>query len=141
MMSTYEKLAHLLENEKQREIDRISSFIQNGYMPTWNEKEKSGDPDRGILQYATPYLLDRYARGEISREQIVLKATARGSKAVDKRFADCFDQLNSVANTSPAATISIHVEWKKIPNVGLESYRHRNSRHIKDDRKGVWVWI
>ena len=87
-------------------------YIVNGYAPTWAEEHRN-DSGRGLKEYLTPLMWDRYKIGEIDRETAITKAIKRMERQTEKALAEKLAKLERVANAPTLENIDIIVGWKR----------------------------
>lgn len=108
----FENLKNLLAEEYENKKKETAFFIENGYLETWREDERTFS-DRGVERYITPAKWDAYKEGKITREKAVELATARRWKQLDKAHAKELAKVEAAEAAPDVHTVSIEVEWKR----------------------------
>lgn len=106
----FEKLKERYLQDRQDQKEKTLFYIENGYMPTWNEKEFS---DNGIKRYCTATRWDQYTAGQIDRTKAVELAQKRYTKQLEKEIQKQLELLDVIAAAPDLQFISINVYYKR----------------------------
>lgn len=108
----FENLRSLLLQEKEAKKENAKFYIENGYLPTWPEKDRV-QGDHGLHVYSTTTKWEAYQAGKLAREKAVEIALQRACREIEKEYREEVENLESAAAAPDAESISIRVEWKK----------------------------
>ena len=108
----FENLKALLIKEANEKKAAAAFYIENGYMPTWNEMQRVFSDD-GLKRYSTEKKWTAYQEKKLTREKAIEFATARRFKEIEKELQHDIEKLESAAAVPDIETVSIRVEWKR----------------------------
>lgn len=110
-------IAHQETRKQEREF-----YIINGFMPSWSDDYKGGDPDKGIKEYSTETRYEQYKNGIITREQAINYAVKRNNKAIDKETAEKVTHLDYIATEPDISFIRVEVNWSRSATWGYNPH-------------------
>lgn len=108
----FENLKDLLLQEKEAKKENAKFYIENGYLPTWAERERVHS-DHGIFVHSTAAKWEAYQAGKITREKAVEIALQRACREIEKEYREEVESLESAAAAPDAKSVHIRVEWKR----------------------------
>lgn len=108
----FENLKALLIKESHEKKAAAAFYIENGYMPTWNEMQRVFS-DNGLKRYSTEKKWNAYQENKIPREKAIECATPPAWRDIEKGLHRDIEKLESAAAVPDIETVSIRVEWKK----------------------------
>ena len=108
----FENLKALLIKESHEKKAAAAFYIENGYMPTWNEMQRVFS-DNGLKRYSTEKKWNAYQEKKLTREKAIEFATARAWRDIEKGLQRDIEKLESAAAVPDVENVSIRVDWKK----------------------------
>lgn len=106
----FERLKERYLQDRQEQKEKTFFYIENGYFPTWNEKEFS---DNGLQRYSTSTRWDQYTNGQIDRTKAVELAQKRYAKQLEKEIQKQLELLDVIAAAPDLQFISVNVYYKR----------------------------
>ena len=106
----FERLKERYLQDRQEQKEKTFFYIENGYFPTWNEKEFS---DNGLQCYSTSTRWDQYTNGQIDRTKAVELAQKRYAKQLEKEIQKQLELLDVIAAAPDLQFISVNVYYKR----------------------------
>lgn len=113
----FEYLRSLLLQEKEAKKENAKFYIENGYMPTWPEKDRV-QGDHGLHVYSTAAKWEAYQAGKLAREKAVEIALQRACRETEKEYLEEVESLENAAAVSDLQSVQIRVEWKRSATYG-----------------------
>lgn len=109
-MTKYSAIEKEIRESYKNEIEKISFYIQHGYMESWSDEHKT-ESDEGIKRYSTECRWLQYKNEKISREKAVEYAVIRTLKKLEKELWTDLERLEAIENAKIPSFISIKTEW------------------------------
>lgn len=108
----FNHLQSLLIKETNSKKADARYYIENGYMPTWSERERIFN-DNGLKRWSTAAKWEAYQAGKLAREKAVEIAVQRAWREIEKAHRADLASLADAEAVPDIETVSIRVDWKK----------------------------
>lgn len=110
----FTRIRKAIEKYYTEEAKKTAYFIKNGFCKDWREEDKEkANKDNGINYHASAKIKKAYNDGKITRAEAIQKTTAEALKALEKRKAATYSDIERAENADDITTISTVIEWKR----------------------------
>lgn len=106
----YENIRKIFLADKENTRNKRTFYIENGFFPSWAEEHKN-DPNRGIREYLTTLMWDKYRNGEITREEAIKKAVKRMNKQLEKEINKGIARIEAIEKANISSFINVSVDF------------------------------